>query len=229
MKHVKSAALVAGAVALLCTGCQQQKPADPNAPQSASMTMALVQGDAGRVKALLDSGESVEAKQEDRTPLCVAAMNGHVNVIEMLVARGANVNYKDSKGQTPLMYATESGSVDAVKALLSHGAQLEARTSLGETALMGAVGHGYVDIAKFLVEKGANINAKTNNGRDIFIMGWERYNGAAPKASDTVLYKWLKSKAKGNPTDAKRLDSASRAEAAMVKAVETKTGGPSKN
>jgi ankyrin repeat protein len=179
-----------------------------------------------QVKALLDEGQSVEAMQDSRTPLCVAAMNGHVSVIQLLLARGAQLNYKDQNGQTPLMYAAGAGKLDAVKALVEQKAEIEATTQMGETALMGAVGHGYVDVAKFLVEKGANIQAKMNNGRNVYIMAWERYNGPLPKKDDTALFVWLREKA--DPKVAKQMDSAAKASEALVREVEAKTGGPSK-
>lgn len=229
MKHVKTTVLATGIAALLLVGCQDKPKVDPNKPQSTELTMALVRGDVNKVKDLLDSGESVEAKQEDRTPLCIAALNGHVDIIQLLLARGAQVNYKDSKGQTPLMYAAGNGKLDAVKALIAQKADLEATTELGETALMGAVGHGYVDVAKYLVEKGAKVDAKMNNGRDVFVMAWERYNGPLPKSTDTALYVWLKSEAKkAAPAKVKQMDSATKAATALVKQVEAKTGGPSK-
>jgi len=224
MKSMKASALIVCA-GMLFVGCEDKK-ADANAPQTPMMTMALVKGDVNQVKALLDGGEGVEARQEDRTPLCVAAMNGHVNIIQLLLARGANVNYKDSKGQTPLMYAASAGKLDAVKALIEQKADLEATTQLGETALMGAVGHGFVDVAKFLVEKGANVKAQMNNGRTVYIMAWERFNGPLPKKEDTALFVWLKEKAE--PKVAKQMDSAAKAAEAMVKGVEAKTGGSKK-
>ena len=224
MKHLKASALVVGSL-LALAACSEEK-VDPNKPQSTEMTMALVRGDAAKVKELLDAGEPVEAKQEDRTPLCIASMNGHASIIQLLVARGAQINYKDSKGQTPLMYAASNGKMEAVKALLEQKADIEATTQLGETALMGAVGHGYVDVAKFLVEKGANINAKMNNGRNVYVMGWERYNSALPKKEDTALFVWLKGKA--DAATAKQMDSAAKAANALVKQVEAKTGGSKK-
>lgn len=225
MRTVKASVLAACAC-LALAGCQETKKADADAPLSAPMTMALVKGDVNQVKALLEKGENVEAKQDGRTALCVASMNGHVSIIHLLLANGAQVNYKDPNGMTPLMYAASAGKLEATKALVEQKAEIEAVTKDGETALMGAVGHGYPDVAKFLVEKGANLNAKMNNGRTPFIMGWERYNGPLPKKDDTVLFKWLKEKAE--PKVAKQMDSASKAAAAMVREVEAKTGGVSK-
>ena len=155
-------------------------------------------------------------------------MNGHADIVQLLLARGAQINKKDNNDMTPLMHAASNGKLEAVKILIAQKADLEATTSMGETALMGAVGHGYVDVAKYLVEKGAKIDAKMNNGRDVFMLGWERYNGPLPKSTDTVLYKWLKEEAKKNPAKIKQMDSATKAANAMVNEVEAKTGGPSK-
>jgi len=55
---------------------------------------------------------------EGRTPIHVAAREGHVRVIEFCVSMGGNPNCADSKGWTPLHYAAWKGHVKAVECLL---------------------------------------------------------------------------------------------------------------
>lgn len=47
---------------------------------------------------------------------------GYANVLQALVARGANVNARDHSGWTPLMYAAMHGHPDVTRFLLRHGA-----------------------------------------------------------------------------------------------------------
>jgi len=57
------------------------------------------------------------------TPLHAAAANRQVDVAELLLARGADVNAKDGSGFTPLALAANSKNDVMVLVLLEHGAQ----------------------------------------------------------------------------------------------------------
>jgi ankyrin repeat protein len=55
--------------------------------------------------------------------LHIASRNGHVKVVEELLAHGANTNLAASdKGRTPLCVASGVGHVNIVEMLLSKGA-----------------------------------------------------------------------------------------------------------
>lgn len=52
----------------------------------------------------------------------MAAANGHVDLLERLVDRGAAVNLANTEGNTPLHWACVNGQTAAVRALLAAGA-----------------------------------------------------------------------------------------------------------
>lgn len=55
---------------------------------------------------LLDNGNLInEANQQGYTALIWAAINGHTDIVKLLLYRGANVNAKDNFGQTALYFA----------------------------------------------------------------------------------------------------------------------------
>ncbi len=112
------------------------------------------------VKLLLTARVKVGCRdQYDRTPLMLAAKNGHVNVIEALTANGADVNGWERHFQTsPLLYAVNSKDLASVKVLLDRGANVNFIASGGRTALMDAVWLGLADIAQLLIDKGADVN-----------------------------------------------------------------------
>ena len=57
-------------------------------------------------------------KCDFQTPLIQAALENRLEVVELLIAKGANVNANDNDFRTALMYAAKEGHVDVVKALL---------------------------------------------------------------------------------------------------------------
>ncbi|KAI1472363.1 ankyrin repeat-containing domain protein [Daldinia caldariorum] len=58
------------------------------------------------------------------TPLYAASMNGHVEVMKLLITRGANVNTHVPKKGSALFGAVWGGSIEAVSLLLGHGADI---------------------------------------------------------------------------------------------------------
>ncbi|XP_065901120.1 uncharacterized protein [Dysidea avara] len=88
----------------------------------------------------------------------MAASNGHVQVVQYLHEKGANINCVDKYGDTPLHKAASSGSLAVVKYITDHGANIHAVNEVGETPLLSAV-NGWRDIAnrckvvKYFVEK----------------------------------------------------------------------------
>lgn len=77
------------------------------------------------VKDLLDRGAEVDSVNDwGQTPLILAASGYRVDgrVVELLLARGANVNHHDRDGRTALVNQLAFGSGDLIKLLLAAGA-----------------------------------------------------------------------------------------------------------
>jgi ankyrin len=63
------------------------------------------------------------------TPLHIAAHYGNVNIANLLLDRGANVNFAASKHSiTPLHVAAKWGRANMVTLLLERGAEMDAKT-----------------------------------------------------------------------------------------------------
>uniref|UniRef100_A0A8C4LWW1 Ankyrin 1 n=1 Tax=Equus asinus asinus TaxID=83772 RepID=A0A8C4LWW1_EQUAS len=69
------------------------------------------------------------------TPLHIAAHYENLNVAQLLLNRGASVNFTPQNGITPLHIASRRGNVIMVRLLLDRGAQIETRTKVGIIAL----------------------------------------------------------------------------------------------
>ncbi|HQF54674.1 MAG TPA: ankyrin repeat domain-containing protein [Fibrobacteria bacterium] len=185
---IRSVALVGTVLAL---GACQKKEEAKNAAMSQDMVKAIAQGKPAEVKTLLDKGEAVDAKQGGQTALHMAAMNGKVDIISVLIARGAQVDAKDDNNSTPLMMAAMGGQLDAVKALLAQGAKIEAQNKLGENALHIAGAHGRMEVVKELIDRGANVKAATNNGLDVLVFALNRKVQPGATGADTALVAYL--------------------------------------
>jgi ankyrin repeat protein len=72
------------------------------------------------------------------TPLALASLHCHTNVMALLLSKHAKVNIKAKGGATALHLAAQSGCVDGLTMLLKSGAKLNARDGNGATPLKRA-------------------------------------------------------------------------------------------
>ena len=88
----------------------------------------------------------------------LAALHGHLNVVEFLVQNGANINLADNNGNTALMSAAFNGYLNVVEFLFQNGANINLANNNGNTALMVVDQRRHPDIVKFLLSKLTIIN-----------------------------------------------------------------------
>lgn len=69
------------------------------------------------------------------TPLHLAALHCHTNVIGFLLQKGAKVNRTAQDGTTPLHLAAQEGCIDGVTQLLRAGANVNIKDNQNRTAL----------------------------------------------------------------------------------------------
>lgn len=81
------------------------------------------------------------------------------------IGQQARVNQRNKKGYTSLQQSSKDGMYEVVEVLLSHGANTEAVDKKGRTALHLASAGGYLDIVKLLIASCADINAKDHDGK----------------------------------------------------------------
>lgn len=103
------------------------------------------------------------ARYNGRTALQAASERGHLNIVKLLLDRGAEVNAPPSPvaGRTALQAAARGGFGAIVHLLLSLGAQANAPSARykGITALQGACLQGNLEIVELLLRSGADVQA----------------------------------------------------------------------
>ncbi|GFY72014.1 ankyrin repeat and KH domain-containing protein 1 [Trichonephila inaurata madagascariensis] len=136
----------------------------------APLMLASTAGHAGVVDILLNNAADIEAPAERTkdTALSLACSGGRYEVVDILLARGANKEHRNVSDYTPLSLAASGGYVNIIKLLLSHGAEINSRTGskLGISPLMLAAMNGHVQAVKLLLDMGSDINAQIETNRN---------------------------------------------------------------
>jgi ankyrin repeat protein len=84
---------------------------------SSPLNVAVGKGDLEFVKKLIEYGANVNEISEDLSPLMIAARYNKVEILQVLLANGANVFAKNEKGFTALKYAQLSNATEAIAIL----------------------------------------------------------------------------------------------------------------
>lgn len=93
------------------------------------------------------------------SPLKAAASRGYVNIVLLLISKGANIYVSDYDGVTPLRAACMKGHSDVVKALIVRDADVNAADKNKCSPLYIASMYGHISIVKQLVKANAEVNS----------------------------------------------------------------------
>ncbi|KQM96419.1 MULTISPECIES: ankyrin repeat domain-containing protein [unclassified Sphingomonas] len=144
------------AAALLLPAAAQGQQTSPGY----SFLKAVRDEDGNKVNDILGQPGQTIINTKDRSTgegaLHIVAKSGNLTYLRFLLAKGANPNLQDNRGNTAAIYAVESGSVEAVDALAARKANLNLGNSSGETPLIRAVQLRNPDMVRTLVAAGAN-------------------------------------------------------------------------
>ena len=173
---------------------------------------AACKGHEETVKLLIDNGADVNTKCDGwyGNALCAAAAakRSSRNMVQMLLAHGAQINDDGGKGSV-LYHGSDAGNLDTVELLLDQGADVNAAGGSYGTALQVASRCGRLDFVKLLLDHDADVNAQggrcgnalqaasnTSNtgtvkllidrGADVNLQGG--YYGTALQAASTTSY-----------------------------------------
>lgn len=125
---------------------------------------AVEKGDVPLVKKML-AADSVDPNcayldHDPRTPLVLAARKGNLEIVKLLIAAKADVNFRASGDETPLMAAAGHGHLEVTQYLVSQRAEVNRKVSGDGTALLVAARGGHLPVVQYLVDQGAEVNAQ---------------------------------------------------------------------
>jgi len=92
---------------------------DVKALAVSSFCKAIMQGDIDTVRKLIALGEDVNKKSLGMTPVIFAARYNKVEILKLLVEKGANIKTKSDKGLSVMKQAKLSNATDVVGYLKS--------------------------------------------------------------------------------------------------------------
>ena len=129
--------LIAIVAAVLVVGCGESQqsataPETNSEPPTTevsdiSLIVAAEDGNIEAVKQNLAEGIDVDTRLPStfghigETPLHGAATFGHKEIVELLIAKGADVNARDNVGKTPIDWAIEYDETEIADLLRKHG------------------------------------------------------------------------------------------------------------
>jgi ankyrin repeat protein len=119
-----------------------------SAATDTALINAAKRGDTAGVRALLAKKADVNAAGVD-----------NLEIVNLLIDAGANVNAETRYKITPMSLACTNGNAAIIERLLKAGVDANSTSEEGQTALMTAALNGKVDAIKMLLTHGAKVNA----------------------------------------------------------------------
>ena len=150
------------------TSTQTAKSKKSN-PASKALFHAIQDGNIDWVRKVLSEGAEVDALLfKNNTPLTMAAgrgHRGHLEIVQVLLDRGAAINRPTPAGETALMKAAWSCHLVMTEWLLNRGARINMQNQEGRTSLFYASIMGRSDIVNLLLDHGVRLDLPDQDGR----------------------------------------------------------------
>uniref|UniRef100_A0A8C5T7M2 Ankyrin repeat domain 27 n=1 Tax=Malurus cyaneus samueli TaxID=2593467 RepID=A0A8C5T7M2_9PASS len=104
------------------------------------------------------------SNQEGFTPLHMAALHGHGELVSLLLRHGASASARNAKLAAPLHLACQKGHLQVVKCLMDYNAKQNKKDIYGNTPLIYACSNGHYETTALLLQHGASVNLANAKG-----------------------------------------------------------------
>ncbi|XP_075290075.1 ankyrin repeat domain-containing protein 27 isoform X2 [Opisthocomus hoazin] len=104
------------------------------------------------------------SNQDGFTPLHMAALHGHSELVSLLLKHGASISAKNAKQAVPLHLACQKGHFQVVKCLMDYNAKQNKKDIYGNTPLIYACLNGQYETTALLLQHGAAVNLSNAKG-----------------------------------------------------------------
>ncbi len=84
--------------------------------------------------------------------------------VKALIAKGAEVNYKNSHNETPVYASCAAGWLAGIEFLVSKGGSIKARTSSDQDCVHAAAACGSEEVLTYLQSKGLSLTSQAYDG-----------------------------------------------------------------
>lgn len=126
---------------------------------------AICQGDSTAVSSFLAQMDVESRKVNAILPLHQAVEANRLDIIQLLLTAGFNVNTQNNEGETPLHIACRWHYLDILQTLIATGADVNVTDNDGDTPLGIASFYGYTKILPILITAGADVNKLNQRGK----------------------------------------------------------------
>ena len=131
---------------------------------------------------LLDHGADANIARADAcTPLHLAVINGHQNLVKLFLEKNALINTQDAEGNSPLHTAVSKGFFDITKLLVKKGSNVNLQNKEGRTPLFLGVKNKHEQLIKLLIENEADVTIgykETSTERIYLVRGKDKCRAA---------------------------------------------------
>lgn len=139
----------------------------PEYIQAYELRQAILANDIDQVKTFIREGRDVNYQVDGRNALHTACDKGLVEMAELIIDAGADVNAysEEGAGRTPLQFVAGDIMQDfseLLELLMKKGADPNLSLDPDQLALFEAIGHAHVESVKVLLEHGAGTEVKNS-------------------------------------------------------------------
>jgi hypothetical protein len=123
------------------------------------------------IEKLLDDGADINMTLQ-RTALHAAAEKGNLEIVDLLIERGADVNLQDIHGRVPMFVALAEHQPEAARRLAKAGTDPNIRTADGSTLLFEAARAEDIELVQWALDYGVEVDAvrpEKNNATALII------------------------------------------------------------